>query len=83
VNKLASRITMAQKNVLDLVLDDIAKEFLLISKWGCNGSTGHSECKQQSLEDVTDSDIFYHICSSSSVVFSNSIWRYSYSLEKS
>jgi len=26
---------------------------------------------------------FYHICSSSSVVFSKSIWKYTYSLAKS
>jgi len=82
VDKLASRIIIAQKSALNLFLDDIVKEFLLISKWVWDGSTGHSEYKQRSLEDATDSDIFI-TCSSSSVVFSKSIWRYSYSLAKS
>jgi hypothetical protein len=40
------------------VLDDISKEFVLISKWGCDGSTGHSEYNQRSSEDVSDSDTF-------------------------
>jgi hypothetical protein len=43
LDKTAPRIIMAQKNVIDIVLDDTSKEFVLISKWGCDGSTGHSE----------------------------------------
>jgi len=58
VDKLASRIIIAQKSALNLFLDDIVKEFLLISKWVWDGSTGHSEYKQRSLEDASDSDIF-------------------------
>jgi hypothetical protein len=58
VDELASRIIIAQKNALNLFLDDIMKEFLLISKWVWDGSTGHSKYKQRSLEDATDSDIF-------------------------
>jgi hypothetical protein len=58
LDKTASRIIMAQKNVIDIFLDDTSKEFVLISKWGCDGSTGQGEYKQQSLEGVSDSDIF-------------------------
>jgi hypothetical protein len=36
LDKTASRIIMAQKNVIDIVLDDTSKEFVLISKWGCH-----------------------------------------------
>jgi len=58
VDRIGSRIIMAQKNATDSVLDNISQEFFLISKWGCHGSTGHSEYKQRSLEDASDSDIF-------------------------
>ena len=40
------------------MLDDISKEFILISQRVCDGSTGHSEYKQQSLKGASDSDIF-------------------------
>jgi hypothetical protein len=36
----------------------MSKEFVLTSKWGCDGSTRHSEYMQRSLEDVSDRDIF-------------------------
>jgi hypothetical protein len=39
-----------------LVLDEISKEFFVISEWGWDASTTHSEYKQRSLEDVSDSD---------------------------
>jgi hypothetical protein len=58
LDKTASRTIIPQKNGIDIVLDDTSKEFVLISKWGCDGSTGHSEYKQRSLKDVSDSDIF-------------------------
>jgi hypothetical protein len=58
LDKTVSRIIMAQKNVIDILLDNISKEFLLISKWGCDGSTGHSEYKQRLLEGVSDYYIF-------------------------
>jgi hypothetical protein len=59
MDRTASRIIKAQKKkVIGIVLDDISKEFVLISKWDCDGSTGHSEYKQRSLEDISDSDIF-------------------------
>jgi len=57
MDKIASRIIIV-KNAIDIFLDDISKEFLRVSKWSCNGSTGHSTCKQRSLEDASDSDIF-------------------------
>jgi hypothetical protein len=58
MDRTASRIAKAQKNVIGIVLDDISKEFFLISKWGCDGSTGHGKYKQRSSEDVSESDIF-------------------------
>jgi hypothetical protein len=54
----ASRIIMTQKNIIGIFLDDISKEFVLISQWGCDGSTGHGKYKQRSSEDISDSDIF-------------------------
>jgi hypothetical protein len=58
MDRTASRIIKSKKKVTGTVLDDISKDFFLVSKFGCDGSTGHSEYKQRSLEDVTDSDIF-------------------------
>jgi len=75
IDKTASRIILATKCVIDIVLIDNSKDFILIPKWGCDGSTGHSEYKQRSLEDASDSDILYHTCTSSSVVFNKNTWR--------
>jgi hypothetical protein len=58
MDKTASIIIMALKNAADIVQDDILKEFILISKWGCDGSIGYSKYKPWSLEDANDSDIF-------------------------
>jgi len=49
---------MAHKNATWFFLDDISKGTALISKWDCDGSTGHSEYKQRSLEDASDNNIF-------------------------
>jgi hypothetical protein len=57
MDKTTSRIIMV-KNDIDIFLDDISKEFLHVSKWGCDGSNGHSECKQRSLEVASDNDVF-------------------------
>jgi hypothetical protein len=35
----------------------VSKEFFLISEWGWDANSTHSEYKQRSLEDVSDSDI--------------------------
>jgi hypothetical protein len=43
MDKLASRIIIYQTNFPSLLLDDIVKELLLISKWVWDGSTAHSE----------------------------------------
>jgi hypothetical protein len=75
MDKTVSRIILATKSVTDIVLDDNSKEFTLIPQWGCAGSTGHSEYKQRSLEDASDTEIFYHTCTPSSVVFNKNIWR--------
>jgi hypothetical protein len=58
MDKTASIIIMAQKHATDIVQDNISKEFILISKWGCVGSIGYSKYKPRSLEDASDSDIF-------------------------
>jgi hypothetical protein len=58
MGKRASRFIMAHKNAIWFVLDDISKGLVLISKWNCDGSTGHSEYKQRSLEDASDPNIF-------------------------
>jgi len=42
MDKASSRIIMA-KNAIHIFLDDISKEFLLVSKWSTNGSTENSE----------------------------------------
>ena len=54
----ASRIIMPQKITIYFVLDEISKEFFVISKWGCDVSIGQSGYKQRSLEDASDSDTF-------------------------
>jgi hypothetical protein len=46
------------KKVIYFVLDDISKEFVPISKWSCDGSTGQSELMQRSLDGADVSDIF-------------------------
>jgi hypothetical protein len=61
MDRTASRIMKAKKNAIGIVLDDISKEFVLISKWGYDGSTGHKEYKQRSLGDVSDSDFLSHL----------------------
>jgi len=57
MDKRASRIIKAQKNVIDFILNNISKEFVLISKWGGDGSTGHSEFKERSCGDASDNNI--------------------------
>jgi hypothetical protein len=42
MDKRASRIIMP-KNAIHIFLGDISKEFVLVSKWGRDGSTAHSE----------------------------------------
>ena len=58
MDKRVSRIIMAHKSATWFVLDDISKGSVLISKWDCDGSTGHSEYKQRSLEVASDNNIF-------------------------
>jgi hypothetical protein len=49
---------MATNSATNIVLYDNSKEFALITTWGCDGSTGHSEYKQRALEGASNSDIF-------------------------
>jgi hypothetical protein len=41
IDKTDPKIIKTQKSSTDFVLDDISKEFHHISKYGCDGSTGH------------------------------------------
>jgi hypothetical protein len=42
MDKASSRIIMA-KNAIHIFLDNISKEFLLVSKWSTSGNNEHSE----------------------------------------
>jgi hypothetical protein len=57
IDETESGIIMS-KNAIDFIMNDISKSFIIISQWVCDGSTGHSEYKQRSLEDASESDIF-------------------------
>jgi hypothetical protein len=58
IDTAASRIIRTKKSTKYFVLDEISKEFVVISKWGCDVSTGQSGYKQRSLEEASDYDIF-------------------------
>ena len=54
-------LLLVQKAVLGTVVtyDDETTNLVLVSKWGCDGSTGHSQYKQKaSSENLSDSDLF-------------------------
>ncbi|KMQ89641.1 out at first protein [Lasius niger] len=53
------RILLLQHEVLDIVTPVQLSELQLISKWGCDGSSGQSEYKQKfSDETISDASIF-------------------------
>jgi hypothetical protein len=52
------RIALSQEDVFAAVSHNNLQELVLVSKWGCDGSTGHSEYKQNSRENLRDSDMF-------------------------
>lgn len=54
LNHIAERIILSQKEVLEQH-NLINKELCLISKWGCDGSTGHTMHKQK-FENFENSD---------------------------
>lgn len=58
LNHTASRIIMSQEPLfVRMKYDKIS--MTLISKWGCDGSSGHSLYKQRAEEGFSDSDIFF------------------------
>lgn len=53
------RIILSQNEVFANISKKNLRNCILVSKWGCDGSTGHSEYKQKSSsESFRDSDIF-------------------------
>ncbi|KAK4880832.1 hypothetical protein RN001_008978 [Aquatica leii] len=40
------RLVLSQEEVFTTMANAFYKNFVLISKWGCDGSTGHSEYKK-------------------------------------
>lgn len=60
LNKTAERLVEAQKKVITSVLPN--SSFTLISKWGCDGSSGHSAYKQR-FENSEDTDEYLFVYS--------------------
>ncbi|EFN79442.1 hypothetical protein EAI_11831, partial [Harpegnathos saltator] len=48
VNRIIDRIIEMQKDVLLSLHPNVWSKLILISKWGCDGSSGHSMYKQKS-----------------------------------
>lgn len=61
LNKTAERLVLAQNEVINSVLPTSSK-FTLVSKWGCDGSSGHSTYKQK-FENSEDTDEFLFVFS--------------------
>ena len=57
MDKTASRIIMA-KEIRIFSPERYFEIIFPISKWGCDGSNGHSELMQRSLHDAGISDFF-------------------------
>lgn len=64
LNKTAERLVEAQREVVTSVLPSqiSSLSFTLISKWGCDGSSGHSAYKQR-FENREDTDEFLFVYS--------------------
>lgn len=55
----AKRIIEVQEEVLSHVDEDVLSQLILISKWGCDGSSGQSQFKQKaSHQNFSDADLF-------------------------
>lgn len=54
----ASRIIDSQEDVLNRFNNEELSSLILISKWGFDGSTGHSEYSQKSDNEYSDQDLF-------------------------
>lgn len=54
------RILQHQNDVIDRLSEDQLKNLILLCKWGCDGSSGHSRYKQKiSEENVSDESILF------------------------
>lgn len=53
-----SRIIKTQEEVMESLPPELISELVLVSKWGCDGSTGHSQYKQKFEGETTDKDMF-------------------------
>lgn len=62
VNHTITRLAMVQEDVFSQNIDDLSHGLKIIFKWGCDGSSGHSNYKQKftegNAEDKTDSSLF-------------------------
>lgn len=78
-----SRILESQKSVLENIPDSSKNEYVLVGKWGFDGSTGHSEYKQSfsdsKIEDgsliVTSYAPLQLICKSTTSDSDKIIWK--------
>lgn len=61
LNKTVERLVLAQHEVISSVLAT-SSSFTLVSKWGCDGSSGHSTYKQR-FENTEDTDEFLFVFS--------------------
>lgn len=61
LNKTVERLVLAQNEVISSVLPT-SSSFTLVSKWGCDGSSGHSAYKQR-FENTEDTDEFLFVFS--------------------
>lgn len=59
LNHTASRLVDLQTPVLLSLMEEQVRNLILLTKWGCDGSTGHSQYKQRYAEaGLGDGDLF-------------------------
>ncbi|XP_067616304.1 uncharacterized protein [Eurosta solidaginis] len=61
LNKIVERLVLAQNEVISSVLPT-SSSFTLVTKWGCDGSSGHSTYKQR-FENTESTDEFLFVFS--------------------
>lgn len=60
LDQTAERILLSQKEVIDQLSIEQLQNLVLICKWGCDGSSGHSTYKQRFAEkDASDANILF------------------------
>lgn len=52
----AQRLSTLQKEVIVSLPSDVSMKMVLLSKWGCDGSSGHGEYKQRTSDGIECSD---------------------------